>query len=383
MRMLLFLFFSVALLLGTPMEVWGNQEEEAVGQMEEALTQEMDFVRIQEMVDEMLGEESFSFTDTLKALLTGEEVITKEAVQELLRGLFFSRAVREKEMFLRILVLVLFAAVFSSLTSAFAGGQVGEMGFYVVYLLLFAMVMESFSALSTELSENLNWMTEFMKGLAPSYFIAVAASQGGATAAVFYQGVLFLVWMIQWCLLYLVLPCINLYLLLCLVNHISKEEILGKLSELLHTAVTWSLRSLLGVVLGLQVVRALVAPVMDALKRTALGKTASAIPGVGNAMNLVTELVVTSAVLVRNSLGVAFVLVFFLVGAGPVLHYGMMSLGYRFLAAVAQPVSDKRMVGCLSTMGEGCALLLRVFFTAELLCILTFVILMVSFGGGG
>ena len=46
MRMLLFLFFSVALLLGTPMEVWGNQEEEAVGQMEEALTQEMDFVRI-------------------------------------------------------------------------------------------------------------------------------------------------------------------------------------------------------------------------------------------------------------------------------------------------------------------------------------------------
>jgi len=189
--------------------------------------------------------------------------------------------------------------------------------------------------------------------------------------------------MIQWCLLYLVLPCISLYLLLCLVNHISKEEMLGKLSELLHTAVTWSLRSLLGVVLGLQVVRALVAPVMDALKRTALGKTASAIPGVGNAMNLVTELVVTSAVLVRNSLGVAFVLVFFLVGAGPVLHYGMISLGYRFLAAVAQPVSDKRMVGCLSTMGEGCALLLRVFFTAELLCILTFVILMVSFGGGG
>lgn len=48
----------------------------------------------------------------------------------------------------------------------------------------------------------------------------------------------------------------------------------------------------------------------------------------------------------------------------------------RLLAAVAQPVSDRRMVRALGTMGEGCALLLRILFTAEVLCMLAFLVLM-------
>lgn len=134
---------------------------------------------------------------------------------------------------------------------------------------------------------------------------------------------------------------------------------------------------------GLQVVRGLVAPVMDSLKRSVIGKAAGALPGVGNAVNMVTELVLTSAVLVRNCLGVLILLATVAAGAGPVIHYGMLSLTYRFLAAVSQPVSDKRMVECLSTMGEGFEILLKILFTAEVLCILTFLIIMAGIQGGG
>ena len=98
------------------------------------------------------------------------------------------------------------------------------------------------------------------------------------------------------------------------------------------------------------------------------------------AVNAVTELVLTTAVLVRNSLGIALLLVILAVGAGPLVRYGLLSLTYRFLAAVAQPVSDKRLVEAFGTMAEGCALLMRILFTAEILCMLTFLILM---AGGG
>lgn len=138
---------------------------------------------------------------------------------------------------------------------------------------------------------------------------------------------------------------------------------------------------MLGAVLGLQAVRGLVAPAMDAIKRTALGRTAGAIPAVGNAVNAVTELILAGALLVKNCLGAMAVVILLLAGAGPVIHYGLLSLSYRFLGAVAQPVSDKRIVGCLGTMGEGCALLLRIMLTAEILCVLTFIVLMASVGG--
>jgi stage III sporulation protein AE len=333
-------------------------------------------------MNEILGEDSFSFTGALERLLSGEEVFSKEAVQEFLRGLFFDALEREKATFTKILFLVLAAALFSNFAMVFENGQIGEVSFYMVYLLLFMLLMNSFSNLSLSLEETLVWLTDFMKGLAPSYFIAVAASSGASTAAVFYEGVLILVWLIQWILVHLLLPGADLYILICLINHLSKEEMLSKMAELLETAVGWGLHTLLGFMAGLQVIKGLVAPVMDSLKRTAIGKTAGALPGVGNAINAVTEVVVTSAVLVRNSLGVVVLIALVLAGARPMIHYLLLSFSYRLLAALAQPVSDKRLIGCLSTMGEGCSLLLRILFTAEVLCMITFVILLVSFGGG-
>ena len=74
------------------------------------------------------------------------------------------------------------------------------------------------------------------------------------------------------------------------------------------------IRDRLGAVLGLQAVRGLVAPAMDAIKRTALGRTAGAIPAVGNAVNAVTELILAGALLVKNCLGAMAVVVLLLAG---------------------------------------------------------------------
>ena len=101
---------------------------------------------------------------------------------------------------MKLLLLLLFAAVFSGFAGAFDNGQVGEISFYVVYLLVFTLLMNSFSGLSASLLSMLAWITEFMKELSPVYFMAVAAASGASSAAAFYQGVLLLVWLFQWIL---------------------------------------------------------------------------------------------------------------------------------------------------------------------------------------
>ena len=345
------------------------------------LVSDMSFEQVQKLMDEMLGEESFSMETALKNMISGETVFSKEAVQSFLRSLFFDRLEQERANFMRILLLVLAAALFSNFAAVFENGQIGDVSFYMIYLLLFTILMNSYQSLGISMGKQLDWLTQFMKGLAPAYFVAVSAASGALTATAFYQGVLLLVWLVEWLLLTLILPGANLYVLLCLVNHLSKEDMLSKMAELLETLISWSLKTMLGAVLGLQAVRGLVAPAMDAIKRTAIGKTAGAIPAVGNAVNVVTELILTGALLVKNCLGAVAVVALHLSCAGPLIHYGLLSLSNLFLAAAAQPVSDKRIVGCLGTMGEGCAMLLRIMITAEVMCILTFVILMASVGG--
>ena len=342
----------------------------------EELLKEINLADVQKMLDDFMGADSFSMKEALIKLTRGEQAFSKEAVQEFVYRFFFYQLDQEKELFVKLILLILLSAVFTSFAEVFENNQIGDISFFVVYLLFFTILMDSFSKMSSSLEKTISWMTEMMKGLAPAYYMTVCAASGAASAVVFYEGVLLMVWGIQWLLLTVLLPASGIYVLLQLVNSLSREEMLGKMAELLNTAVSWGLKSLLAAVVGLQIIRNLVAPVMDSVKRGLLSKAAGALPGVGNAVNMVTELVVTSAVLVRNCLGVVILVVFVLIGAGPMLHYGILSLLYRLLAAVAQPVSDRRMVRALGTMGEGCALLLRILFTAEVLCMLAFLVLM-------
>lgn len=353
-----------------------DQQEDFVSQMmQDKLLEEIEFDDMQKMLDEIMEDHSFSVRKVLINLINGDEPISKETVRSFLYSLFFSEIQNEKGLVLKLLLIILIAAVLAEFADVFGNGQVGNISFYIVYLALFMILMESFMQLGNALTQRLLGLVEFMKVLSPAYFMTVTASTGAATAAVFYEGVLLLVWAIQWLLVNLFLPVINLSVLLKMVNHLSKEEMLSKMAELLDVAVSWGLKTLLGTVVGLQIVRNMVSPVIDTLKRSAIGKTASAIPGIGNAVTAVTELVLTSAVMVRNSFGVVIVILLLIIGAGPVVHYGSLSLIYRFLAALAQPVSDKRVVGALETMGEGCALLLKLLLTAEVLCMLTFLII--------
>ena len=374
-------FRRIVRILGTALMLWiclcqvqaaGAQTETEDGEIsvvQEELLGQIELEEIQKLVDGILDEKSFSIKDAVMNMMKGEEPISKEAVQDMVRSFFFSGINQEKGMLFRILLLILLAAVLSNFADVFENGYAGNVSFYIVYLVLFMTLMENFANLG-------NSLTELMRVLAPAYFIATAASAGASTATVFYEVAMLLIWTIQWFLVYILLPGAKICVLLKLVNHLSREEMLGKMAELLEIMINWGLKTLSGTAVGLQVIRNLVAPVMDSLKRSVIGKTAAAIPGIGNAVNTITELVLTSAVLVRNSLGGVSLVLLATAGLGPILHYGFLSLSYRFLAALAQPVSDKRIIGALSSMGEGCAMLLKIFFTAELLCMLAFLILL-------
>ena len=92
----------------------------------EQLVSDMSFEQVQTLMDEMLGEDSFSIGTALKNMINGETVFSKEAVQQFLRSLFFERLEKERANFFRILLLVLAAAVFSNFAEVFENSQIGE-----------------------------------------------------------------------------------------------------------------------------------------------------------------------------------------------------------------------------------------------------------------
>ena len=153
------------------------------------------------------------------------------------------------------------------------------------------------------------------------------------------------------------------------------------MAELLQTLIEWTLKSCTAVVISMQLIQNMIGPAMDSLKRDVIGKTAASIPGIGNAINGVTEVALGTAVIIRNGIGVIGMIILISIGIGPVIRLGLLAFLYKLLAAMVQPVSDKRMTGALSTIGNGYLLFLKVLLCLELLSFITIAILSVSFIG--
>ena len=158
-------FRRIVRILGTALMLWiclcqvqaaGAQTETEDGEIsvvQEELLGQIELEEIQKLVDGILDEKSFSIKDAVMNMMKGEEPISKEAVQDMVRSFFFSGINQEKGMLFRILLLILLAAVLSNFADVFENGYAGNVSFYIVYLVLFMTLMENFANLGNSLTE--------------------------------------------------------------------------------------------------------------------------------------------------------------------------------------------------------------------------------------
>ena len=358
-----------------------KQREQQEEETRQKLMEDMELGQMQDAVNQILKEDSFSIEEILNQILKGESLFQKETMSKWFKNIVKAQLQREQKAMFQVVLLVLLAAVFSNFTAVFGDGKIGETSFYITYMLLLALLIKSFGSMGVELKELLENFILFLKALMPSYFLAVTASSGSATAMIFYEAVLFLIYVIQVVFLKGIVPAIYVLALVELVNYLHSEDFLSKMAELLQTLIEWSLKSCMAVVLGMQLIQNMIGPAMDSLKRDIIGKTAASIPGIGNAINGVTEVALGTAVIIRNGIGVVGIIILVCIGIRPVIRLALLAFLYKLLAAVVQPVSDKRMTGALSTIGNGYVLFLKVLLCMELLIFITIAILSISFIG--
>lgn len=344
-----------------------RQQEEA----EETLLSEFDFDGIDRELKKLLPGEKMNFLETVKSLISGETEISVKLLGSLISDQLFYEFKYNRKALVHIMLIAVFAAVFTNFSNAFQSRQISEISFYMLYLLLITVCLNSFQVVLSDIGEKLTALTDFMRVLGPAYFLAVAISSGGGSAVVFYNLVLFLIYLVEMLVLNFILPLIHVYIVMKVLNELSAEEYLSKFAELIETSVTWIMKTLLTAVIGLNVVQGLISPVLDSLKRSVFTKGAEAIPVIGDALGGATEVVLGTAVLIKNGIGVAGAVVCIGICAAPVIQMAVMTFFYKLVAALLQPVSDKRIVGCIGSIGDGGQILIRVIFTVGLLFLLT------------
>lgn len=347
-------------------------------EVEEALLSEFDFDEIEDSLRRMFPREKISFSEVVSELMSGDIAGVGKIFVEYLSDQIFFEFRYNRENLVYMLLVALTAAVFTNFAGAFQNRQVSEISFYILYMLLITLCLTAFRIAIQGLEEQLDSLLDFMRVLCPSYFLAVAFASGSVTSLFFYNVILFLIYAVEIVVVRFLLPVINVYIMVQVLGNLTGEDFLSEFAGLLQKIVSWILRTLLAGIIGINVVQGLLAPAVDTLRRSALTRTAEALPWVGNAVGGAAEVVLGTAVLIKNGIGMAGAIITVLICAVPVLRMLILAFLYRLAAALVQPVSDKRITGCISSVSEGYELLVRVIFTAGVLFLLTIAVVAAS-----
>ena len=326
----------------------------------------------------MFPGEKISFQDVVGSLMSGDTEETGSLLVEYLTDLIGYEFRYNRHNLVYILLIALSAAVFRNFAGAFQSRQISDISFYVLYMLLITLCLTSFQTAAQGLESRLDALAGFMRVLCPSYFLAVAFASGSATSLFFYNVILFLIYLVELVIVRFLLPVIHIYIMVRVLGNLTGEDFLSEFAELIRKIVTWILRTLLTCVVGINVVQGLLAPAVDTLKRSALARTAEALPWVGNVLGGTADIVLGTAVLIKNGIGMAGAVIAVLICALPLLQMALMALMYKLAAALVQPVSDKRITACISGVSEGYEMMVRVIFTAGLLFLLTIAVVAAS-----
>lgn len=367
------LMIFIALIAGTTATAADSQEMDAAV-IETKLLDEFDFQSLNQSLKNLLPESKLSFQDLCLQVMNGDFESVKDTFLQTIQDQLFYELRYHKETFIRILLIAVIAALFTNFSSAFQNKQVSEVCFYVLYLLLLTLVLNSFQIAVREVDQELQHILDFMQILCPTYFLAVAIAVGGSTSIVFYNIVLFFIYLVECIVISIIMPAIHIYIMIQMMNDLSEEEPFSQLAELIEKVSVWALKCMTALVIGIDFIQRLITPALDNLSRSVLLKGSEAVPAIGDVISGSADVLLGSAIVIKNSIGVAGMIICLLLTTVPLLKIAGMVLLYKFAAAIVEPISDKRMTGCLTSISKGGELLMRVLYTVTLLFLITIAI---------
>ncbi len=350
---------------------------------EEAAKEAYDAFGMQDMEQELnrlFPSGEIALKDLFMSVFAGN---VKEGFRSMLKSAWrmFARELSEIRTVAAIVLSIgILAALFSNFLDIFENHQIADISFYFAYLLLMTLLLRIFGAAADITRGSLEDLLVFMKVFLPTYFMAVGAAGGITTAYAFYQLMLVLIYIVEHLLSAAVIPFIYGYAFLAIVNGLWTEERLSNILDMLQKGIGYALKTMLTLISGFSILQAMITPVIDSVKVTAVKKAVSMIPGIGSVASGVSELFIGSAVLIKNSIGIVLVLVLLAFCMAPLMKLFAVSFLLKGSAAFVGILCDKRMTNCIDRMGDSTFMLLRTMMTAMVLFIVTIAIVICSVG---
>lgn len=327
-----------------------------------------DYGELQQMigaVGEYLGDylPQSALSELWRGVMQGEVAIDWRLPGRLAAAVFLAELPGAVRLFSELLVL----AVFGMLLGVLARGEVTKLSQAVVGMAAALLAVRAFAVAGQTAGEAVGLMSDFLYALLPVLLTLLAAMGGGSTVALFNPALLFTVGVALHILRLFVLPMLYVSGALAVGNHLSGGLKLAGLAKLVRDLAMGVFGIMLTVFTGLLGVLGLSSAALSGLGYRAIKSAGSIfIPVVGRTLADALDSVVGTALLLKNIIGLAGIVVLVLICILPGIKILLMYAAFRLAGAICEPLGGAELAGLLNDMANVVVLFFAVVAAAGL-----------------
>lgn len=344
---------------------------EEINRIKESQNEMIDYENIQKAFNmTALNQNTFDYEALVKNILNGEYKLEGKTIGSMIVEAFFSDIKANMKVIIRVIVISLAAAFFKNFTLSFENKQVSEMGFLVVFLLVIASVVESYFLLNNVARSLIENLVYFIEALVPSLLTVTVLSGAAISSAMFGETLIMLIGIINHFILSFMLPFLYVILIFTVLNTLTDEENLSKIISILKKGYEWAIKLILWFFVAIFGLQSFGMPVVDGMLSRTAKQTISIVPVVGTTISEISDIVLGCGNLIKNAFGIGAMVAIVFIVIVPVVKVGVIALLYKLSSAFIEPISDSKLVNCLSNVGDICFLLLGTVLLVTLLFVI-------------
>ncbi|SHH30917.1 stage III sporulation protein AE [Caloranaerobacter azorensis DSM 13643] len=380
-----FLLLLIMILCFIPESVVIAEDNIGIDNIIEEQLEKLNIEELQRTIDNITKDneqylKKIDVLEYIKSLLKGERVFSFEEVLKSLLTLIFKEIMINSKLLGQLLILSILCAVLTNIQSAFEKNTVGELAFYVCYMLLIAIAMKSFVISMSLANKAIDEMVLFMQALLP-ILITLLLAVGGITSAAIFKPIIFgSVSIMSTLMKNVILPLIFFSAIIGIISKLSNKVQISKLSSIIRQITTTLLGMLLTIFLGIMSIHGVTTSKLDGVTiKTAKFAMDSFIPIVGGFLSEAIDTVVSCSLLLKNAVGVIGLVLIFIICVIPIIKIVSLILIYKFTTVIIEPISDERIIQCLNEISKS---LLMIFAVISSVGIMFFIAVTIIVGAG-
>lgn len=332
---------------------------------------------LQEITGSYGRKNDISFDVFYELLLEGK---VDEAVGEAINNLYISigeEILENRILIFKMIVLVVVAAIFNNYSSILKFSFVGEQGFFITYLMIAVLLMQSFMLIYNVAEESVQYIKDIMTCMLPAFYMSLMMCTGISTSQMINTMFLTMLTVVEKLMLVVILPGTRIYFLIVILNQINQKDRFSKLAGLIKQGITFSLKAVVTGIIGMNMMKSILLPVYDNAKYNVLQKGLSVVPG-GASLSGLSTILVGAGVLIKNSVGLTAVVILLVLGSIPLIKIFCFFVVYKVILALIQPISDSRILAGIQGAADSTGMLLRATSTSIILSVLSIAIVLLT-----